>query len=101
MWHKVRESLQGYEHYIFSRALSTGLVLIHFQLIQIGPQQLWVVNRDLGDSSSAHTSDLEEANDMDDATSWETGVSDEDEVRGTQISLVPVLGPLDEKMLPA
>ncbi|KAL2611996.1 hypothetical protein R1flu_023688 [Riccia fluitans] len=45
-----------------------------------GPQAILVVNRDLEDaSSSANTSDLEDAEgDIDDSTSWETVLSDED-----------------------
>ncbi|CAM6099354.1 unnamed protein product [Calypogeia fissa] len=51
---------------------------------KVGPQAIWVVNRDLGDSSSAPTSDLEDAEDIDDAASWETVVSDDDTSRGVQ-----------------
>ncbi|KAL2612071.1 hypothetical protein R1flu_023763 [Riccia fluitans] len=47
---------------------------------KVGPQAILVVNRDLeDDASSAHTSDLEEAEeDVDDAASWETVLSDEE-----------------------
>ncbi|BBN16839.1 hypothetical protein Mp_7g09720 [Marchantia polymorpha subsp. ruderalis] len=48
---------------------------------KVGPQAILVVNRDLEDSSSAHTSDLEDAEDVDDAASWETVLSDDELTR--------------------
>ncbi|OAE35903.1 hypothetical protein AXG93_4259s1070 [Marchantia polymorpha subsp. ruderalis] len=50
-------------------------------VVTVGPQAILVVNRDLEDSSSAHTSDLEDAEDVDDAASWETVLSDDELTR--------------------
>lgn len=60
-------------------------------VMQVGPQAIWVVNRDLGDSSSAHSSDLEDAEDIDDAASWETVISDDDDGRGVQVFILLVV----------
>jgi hypothetical protein len=54
------------------------------ECLQVGPQAVFVVTRDEDDMSSAHTSDLEDDNDDDDA-SWTT--VDSAEQRGLKVCL--------------
>ena len=56
-----------------------------FGCLQVGPQAVFVVTRDEDDMSSAHTSDLEEEDEIDgdDAASWTT--VDSAEQRGREV----------------